>query len=582
MVETGDDTGAGPLLKNRYQLGRVLGRGGMCIVYQAWDTRLQRNVAVKRLEPPLNEDPRTRARFDREGRALAQLSHPNLVTLVDRGSTENEDYLVFEYVEGRSLKEIIREGHLTIQEFGSIVGQVAEGLAAAHLAGIVHRDVKPQNILIDRQGHAKVSDFGIATGPDWTRVTRAGAVIGSARYMSPEQIRSKPVDGRSDIYSLGVVMYEMLAGNPPFDGTNMPEIARLHLNTPPPPLSQVRTDLPSGLERVIMRCLEKSPDDRFSSMDELLGALVGLGLYSPRRVAEVSQPHKRHSRRAASEEHETRRPAAGKGGRGASGRGSATAEEEYDGDKRWVREHARLLEKKRRASRRWKLLGALVALGILALVIALVVTRTGDPEAPSVVGLTLEEAQRVAQTKGMTVEVSEKIATFEEAESTVLSQDPLPEEKVPDKILNLTVAREPVPVEVTSIIDVDPEGDNKQENRKDVPKLIDGKDSTSWTTELYRTADFSNLKTGVGLDFVLEEEATMIRIDSPVEGWKGELLKDTSSDTTARLATFEGKSTQIITLRDPIDSGRFWFTALTKLTDSERYGVEISEIYFYK
>src|SRR4030065_2325066 len=110
MVDTGDESGAGPLLKNRYQLGRVLGRGGMCIVYQAWDTRLQRNVAVKRLEPPLNEDPRTRARFDREGRALAQLSHPNLVTLIDRGSTENEDYLVFEYVGGPSLKELIREG----------------------------------------------------------------------------------------------------------------------------------------------------------------------------------------------------------------------------------------------------------------------------------------------------------------------------------------------------------------------------------------------------------------------------------------------------------------------------------------
>src|SRR4030042_5814634 len=112
MVETGDESGAGPLLKNRYQLGRVLGRGGMCIVYQAWDTRLQRNVAVKRLEPPLNEDPRTRARFDREGRALAKLSHPNVVTLIDRGSTDSDDYLVFEYVEGKSLKELVKESKL--------------------------------------------------------------------------------------------------------------------------------------------------------------------------------------------------------------------------------------------------------------------------------------------------------------------------------------------------------------------------------------------------------------------------------------------------------------------------------------
>src|SRR5665647_607089 len=136
--DTTEESAAGPLLKNQYRLGRVLGRGGMCIVYQAWDTRLQRNVAVKRLEPPLNEDPRTRARFDREGRALAQLSHPNLVTLIDRGSTDTEEYLVFEYVEGRSLKELTREGPLPIADVGSIAGQVAEGLAAAHLAGIIH------------------------------------------------------------------------------------------------------------------------------------------------------------------------------------------------------------------------------------------------------------------------------------------------------------------------------------------------------------------------------------------------------------------------------------------------------------
>ena len=275
MAEPTDESGAGPLLKNRYRLGRVLGRGGMCIVYQAWDTKLQRDVAIKRLEPPLNQDPRTRARFDREGRALARLSHPNVVTFIDRGSTENDDYLVFEYVEGRSLKELVREKPLDVAEAGRILGQVAEGLAAAHQAGIVHRDVKPQNILIDRQGHAKVTDFGIATGPDWTRVTKAGSIIGSARYMSPEQMRSKPVDARSDIYSLGVVMYEMLAGHPPFDGANMPEIARQHLNNPPPPLGEIRSDLPAGLEKMVMRCLEKLPEDRFVSMDELLGALVG-------------------------------------------------------------------------------------------------------------------------------------------------------------------------------------------------------------------------------------------------------------------------------------------------------------------
>ena len=571
MAITGDESGAGPLLKNRYQLGRVLGRGGMCIVYQALDTRLQRNVAVKRLEPPLNEDPRTRARFDREGRALAQLSHPNLVTLVDRGSSENEDYLVFEYVEGRSLKETIRDGRMSIADFGNIVGQVAEGLAHAHMAGIVHRDVKPQNILIDRQGHAKVTDFGIATGPDWTRVTKAGAIIGSARYMSPEQIRSKPVDARSDIYSLGVVMYEMLTGNPPFDGTNMPEIARQHLNSPPPSLSGLRDDLPEGLEKLVMRCLAKDADDRFSSMDELLGALVGLGLYSPQRTAEVSNSSRRSHRRGAPEERPTRRAAA-------NAAASNTSEVEYEGDKRWLRQHARLTAKRQRARRRLKILGALAAVGVVVLAIVLVVTQTGGSGAPNVFGLTLAEATTQAESAGMEVEVTEKVPIPNKEADIVLSQDPIAGAQSDDDILRLTVSREPVPVKVSKIVDYDPDGDNT-ENPDKVANLVDGKDSTSWTTELYRKIDFSGLKTGVGLEFTLEEEATIIQITAPVEGWAGQLL-DTGSG--AKLADLEGKASQIITLRQSISKGRIWFTQLTKLTDSERFGVEISEIRFFK
>ncbi len=574
MAITGDESGAGPLLKNRYQLGRVLGRGGMCIVYQALDTRLQRNVAVKRLEPPLNEDPRTRARFDREGRALAQLSHPNLVTLVDRGSSENEDYLVFEYVEGRSLKEVIRDGRMSIADFGSIVGQVAEGLAHAHMAGIVHRDVKPQNILIDRQGHAKVTDFGIATGPDWTRVTKAGAIIGSARYMSPEQIRSKPVDARSDIYSLGVVMYEMLTGNPPFDGTNMPEIARQHLNSPPPSLSGLRNDLPAGLEKLVMRCLAKDADDRFSSMDELLGALVGLGLYAPQRTAEVSNPNRRSHRRGAPEERPARRAA------GAAT--SNTGEHEYDGDKRWVREHARQIAKKQRNRRRMTILGGLAAVAVVILVIVLVVTQTGSSGAPMVKGLTLTEATTQAKKAGMKVEVTEEMPILNKDADIVLSQDPVQGARSDDGILRVTVSREPLPVKVSSIVTYDPAPGDNAENDNKLPNLVDGKESTSWTTELYKTANFSGIKNGVGLKFTLAEEATIIQITSPVEGWKGQLLDSTSANSGAKLADLEGKSTQIITLLRPISQGIFWFTELTKLTDSARYGVEISEIKFFK
>ncbi len=282
-------TGDGPapvLFQDRYELGPILGRGGTCTVYRAWDTRLHRDVALKRLEPPLSEDEHTRARFNREGKAIARLSHPSLVTLIDRGSTDDTEYLVYEYVEGRSLKQVVTdEGPLEPKRAARIAGQVAEGLSAAHAAGIYHRDVKPQNILLEAEGRARLTDFGIATGPEWTRMTRAGAIVGSSRYMSPEQVQGRPVDARTDIYSLGIVLYEMVAGRPPFDGTTIAEIGRQHIRAEPAPLDAVRPDLPPGLGRVVARCLEKLPESRFQSMDELLGALVALDLYELERPA---------------------------------------------------------------------------------------------------------------------------------------------------------------------------------------------------------------------------------------------------------------------------------------------------------
>jgi serine/threonine protein kinase len=583
MTETTDHSAEGPLLKNRYRLGRVLGRGGMCIVYQAWDTRLERNVAVKRLEPSLNEDPRTRARFDREGRALAQLSHPNLVTLIDRGSTDTEEYLVFEYVEGRSLKEATREGPLPVAQVGSIAGQVAEGLAAAHLAGIIHRDVKPQNILIDRQGHAKVTDFGIATGPDWTRVTRAGSIIGSARYMSPEQIRSKPVDARSDVYSLGVVIYEMLAGHPPFDGTNMPEIARQHLNSTPPPLSEARADLPPGLERVVMRCLEKLPEDRFVSMDELLGALVGLGLHSPQLAPEIATSHRRLRRH--SEEEGRGRALASPGG-ATYDSGSRRPDESTDSsttDRERERERARALARRRRTTQRVKIGGWLAAVVVVIVIAVVLATALSGSTAPSVVGLSLDQAQKAAEAAGFKVDVADtdQVPSFDKPAGTVLEQDPALGGKSDDDTLHLTVTRTPIAVKVSKVQDIDPEGDAR-ENPDLLVNLTDGKRSTGWTTELYKSSSFGSTgKTGLGLDFTLDEPATMIEITSAVEGWSGELLQNVSSGPGARLATLDGKSTQIVTLRQALTSCRFWITELTKLTDT-RWGVDLSEVEFYR
>ena len=571
MADPTDESGTGPLLKNRYRLGRVLGRGGMCIVYQAWDTRLQRDVAVKRLEPPLNQDPRTRARFDREGRALARLSHPNVVTLIDRGSTESDDYLVFEYVEGKSLKELVKEKPLGPVEAGRILGQVAEGLAAAHQAGIVHRDVKPQNILLDRDGHAKITDFGIATGADWTKVTKAGSIIGSARYMSPEQVRSKPVDVRSDIYSLGVVMYEMLAGHPPFDGANMPEIARHHLNTPPPPLSEVRSDLPAGLEKVVMRCLEKLPDDRFVSMDELLGALVGLGLYALPR-AEMGGKQKRGA-------DDDRRMRVSQGG---ASYDSASRHGDDTGDMPgWQRDRLRQHARKARSRRRYSIGAAIAAVVVIAVIVVVLVLTLSGGGAPMVVGLTLDQARQAAVDSGMQVEVTAQIPSFDKSAGTVLEQSPDVGLKSDDGVLQLTVTREPIAVTVTEIKAYDPAPGDGVENDAQLPNLIDGKESTTWLTELYKSAAFGNRKEGVGLDFTLSEPATIMEIKSTVEGWAGELRQDTSSGSEATIAKLGGATNQILPLLQPISAGRIWFTKLTELSDG-KYGVELSEIQFYK
>lgn len=560
MTETTDQSGDAPLLKNRYKLGRVLGRGGMCIVYQAWDTRLQRNVAVKRLDPSLSGDPRNRARFDREGRALAQLSHPNLVTLIDRGSTDKEEYLVFDYVEGRSLKDIVREGPMPVDEMGKIAGQVVEGLSAAHLRGIVHRDVKPQNILIDHQGHAKVTDFGIATGQDWTRLTREGSVIGSARYMSPEQIQSRAVDSRSDIYSLGAVMYEMLAGQPPFDGASMPEVARQHLNNQPRPLSELRQDLPAGLEKVVMKCLEKVPDDRFSSMDEVLGALVGLGLYTPHRARDVSHGHRRLHKK-------TDEPLA-----------EALEPPETDSESR-QRLRSRALVRQRKANQRikWGIIGG--AILIVLIVVIVLVTALGGAKAPSVVGLTIEQAKTEAAKQSIDVTVND-IPSFDKKDGTVLAQSPLADQGLKDNKLTLSVARTPVQIKVTKVAAVDPQGDAR-ENNKLLPNLIDGKTATSWTTEYYRSSSFGGLKSGVGVDFTLKEAATLIVVMSPIEGWSGQVLPIISGKPGTSVAALTGKSSQTILLKQSVTGVRLWFTKLSKLTDT-RWGVDLSEVRFYK
>ena len=233
---------------------------------------LDRPVAVKELVPEFATDPSFVERFRREAQAAANLSHPNIVGVYDWGTQDGTYFIVMEYVDGPSLSQVIRsDGPFHPRRAAEIAAEVASGLGFAHSRGVVHRDVKPGNVLLTRSGQSKVTDFGIAralTSSD-EDLTQAGSVMGTATYFSPEQAQGLPVDPRSDLYSLGVVLYEMVTGRPPFTGDTPLAIAYKHVQDAPPPPSTIMSGLPAGLEAIIMKLLAKRPDDRYASAEDL-------------------------------------------------------------------------------------------------------------------------------------------------------------------------------------------------------------------------------------------------------------------------------------------------------------------------
>jgi serine/threonine-protein kinase len=265
----------GESIVGRYELEELAGEGGMSSVYRAYDTVLERRVAIKVLHEHFAHDPEHVERFRREARAIARLAHPNVVTVIDRGEWQGRQFIVFEHVAGENLKSVIdREGPLSVERSLDLACQIGRALSFAHRLGIVHRDVKPHNVLIDANGVAKVTDFGIARALDAEdALTATGTVLGTGQYLSPEQANGGRGDERSDQYSLGVVAYELLAGEPPYSGDSLMAVAMRHVNDPVPSIRARRGDVPAQVDAAVSRALAKDPADRYPSMEELTAAL---------------------------------------------------------------------------------------------------------------------------------------------------------------------------------------------------------------------------------------------------------------------------------------------------------------------
>jgi len=390
------DPGTGTVVDERYRLDRKIGSGGMADVWLAEDTELDRKVAIKILHDNFAQDAEFVRRFQREAQAAAGLQHPNVVGIFDRGSFDGTYFIAMEYVDGPSLKDLVKGG-MSPKDAIDFTRQILKAARFAHRKGIVHRDLKPQNVLIDDEGRARVADFGIARAGESSDITATGSVMGTAQYISPEQAQGKPTTPRSDIYSIGVILYEELTGRVPFQGDSAVAVALKQVSEAPRRPSAINPNVPPALDAVVMRALAKDPDARFKDADAFLRALdaaekapdtprrqdtAAFAAVTPEGVAEV-----------------------------------APEEAPYEEDE----------EERDRRRRRWRwIILALLAAAVAGLV-AFALTRPSHVSVPDVIGQDVDAATQILDSKGFDVAI--KAVPSGAPRNQVVEQDPIPTDR---------------------------------------------------------------------------------------------------------------------------------------------------------
>jgi eukaryotic-like serine/threonine-protein kinase len=463
MTEVADNT----LVDGRYQIVRRLGSGGMADVYCATDTHLGREVALKVLHRRFAQDQEFVERFRREAKAAAGLQHPNVVGVFDRGEHEGTYYIAMEHLPGRNLKEIVSsEAPLDQDRVVALGVQILSAAGFAHRRGVIHRDFKPHNVIVDDAGNAKVTDFGIARAGA-SEMTETGSIMGTAQYLSPEQAQGHAVTAASDLYSIGVMLYELTAGKLPFDGDSAVSVALKHLSEPPPPLSVLRPDVDPGLESVIMAALAKDPAQRWQAADEFSAALAAVGEHLEEGTGRRGQ------------ETAAFVPVVAPLPLGENGDPTAATMLAEDVEGPPLSPHEAAMERERRRWP-WFTLGLLVLLlaGLLAYLAAAGLLTGEKVDVPRVVGSQVLDARERMEKAGF--EVRETRAPSPEDIGEVVDQDPDPgEEAEKGSTVTLEVSEGPGSVRVPSVENLPQRTAIKQLNEAGLKANVDLESSDS-------------------------------------------------------------------------------------------------------